>query len=519
MAPPAAPQADDVLSRGLALAGRGALDEAESVFQEGRRKFPADERFRLELAGVAYRRNKNRLAKKYLHEALRLKPADSYGCDFLAALYLLDRNLPASLKYWNRIGKPVIQTVQSAGAPEIDTVLWQRSFGVSAGQVLTIERLRETQAGLDRLEVLPGYQFDLTPRQDERFDLTLRASPDDLLGGWAGLIVPALRGLPYQALHLERSNIGRRAVNVASMWRWDAEKRRLAASVSGPFRLNPRRRYRLLFDSRDENWDLSTADSGDRLPPARLRLRKAEFGADFEFGLTARLAWTTGLRLDGRRFDGVADAALFKDSWSFEQTNKLDYLLWTWPERRIRADASAELRTARVFSGGPHRFAILEGDLKGRWIPPAKGDNLVARTRVRAAKTFGTAPFDELFILGVERDNDLWLRGHAGTRDGLKGAAPLGSEFVLVQTEVDRTLFRLPFLRVSAGPFLDTGRIGKAGGYFGSRGWMTDTGLQAQLSTASGVSWTFVYGRDLRNGGHVFYTSATRNNRRAADQE
>ena len=33
-----------------------------------------------------------------------------------------------------------------------------------------------------------------------------------------------------------------------------------------------------------------------------------------------------------------------------------------------------------------------------------------------------TATFDELFELGMERDNDLWLRGHVGTRDGRKGA-------------------------------------------------------------------------------------------------
>jgi hypothetical protein len=215
----------------------------------------------------------------------------------------------------------------------------------------------------------------------------------------------------------------------------------------------------------------------------------------------------------------LPDAALFRDSWSFEQMNKLDFLLWTWPERRIRAGASAKLRTGRMFTGGPHRFAILEGDLNGRWTPPASGDNLIVLSRVRAAKTFGTTPFDKLFMLGVERDNDLWLRGHAGTRDGLKGAAPLGNAYILLQTDLERRLFRLPFLRVSAGPFLDVGRIGKAGPYFGSRGWMTDTGLQAKLATVSGVTWWFVYGRDLRDGRHVFYTSVTRSSARAADLE
>ena len=61
-----------------------------------------------------------------------------------------------------------------------------------------------------------------------------------------------------------------------------------------------------------------------------------------------------------------------------------------------------------------------------RWLPTARGDDYETLARVRAGKTFGDLPFDELFMLGLERDNDLWLRGHIGTRDGRKGSAPLG---------------------------------------------------------------------------------------------
>lgn len=46
--------------------------------------------------------------------------------------------------------------------------------------------------------------------------------------------------------------------------------------------------------------------------------------------------------------------------------------------------------------------------------------------KLRAGTKFGQIPFDELFILGAERDNDLWLRAHKGTRDGREGSAPMG---------------------------------------------------------------------------------------------
>jgi hypothetical protein len=44
-------------------------------------------------------------------------------------------------------------------------------------------------------------------------------------------------------------------------------------------------------------------------------------------------------------------------------------------------------------------------------------------------------------------------------------------------------------------------------GQFGSRGWLVDTGIAAKIVVAGGLSWSAVYGRDLRGGTGVFYTS------------
>jgi hypothetical protein len=60
----------------------------------------------------------------------------------------------------------------------------------------------------------------------------------------------------------------------------------------------------------------------------------------------------------------------------------------------------------------------------GIGFPRAEGNDYEMQQQFRAGKTFGTVPFDELFLLGLERDNDLWMRGHIDTRDGRKGSAP-----------------------------------------------------------------------------------------------
>ena len=112
-------------------------------------------------------------------------------------------------------------------------------------------------------------------------------------------------------------------------------------------------------------------------------------------------------------------------------------------------------------------------------------------------------------MTAMERDNDLWLRGHVGTQDGRKGAAPMGNRFVVAQTQIARRILRVPFLRVDAGPFIDTGNVGGVPA-LGSRGWLYDTGVQAILTTLGGFRLSVVYGYDIRGGTNVLYTTVSR---------
>ncbi len=190
----------------------------------------------------------------------------------------------------------------------------------------------------------------------------------------------------------------------------------------------------------------------------------------------------------------------------------MDYLLWAWPDHRIRVDSFASLRTGRFFSQVPSRLITTRAGTRAVWFPQAKGDRYVVTEQLGAGRTFGTVPLDELFILGMERDNerDLWLRGTVGTRDGRKGSAPVGTRYAVSQTDLSRKLFELPFLSGYLGPFFDVGAVGDPSHRFGSRGVLYDTGLQATVKTLGSVKLTLVYGRDIVNGRGVFYTAVSR---------
>src|SRR5258708_4729449 len=103
--------------RGMALVHLERWLEARDAFSSGLLKTPKDSRLLLERAGAEYRLKDFPSAKKDLMEALRLNPKDDYAVEFLGTIYLLEGNLEATLKYWNRIEKPRLSRVASEPEP------------------------------------------------------------------------------------------------------------------------------------------------------------------------------------------------------------------------------------------------------------------------------------------------------------------------------------------------------------------------------------------------------------------
>jgi len=484
---------DSDYRRGMALARAGSLSEARQCFEAGRRKAPRDPRFPLELAGVAFRQKDPRAARGRLSEALRLDPGNGYANDFLATIYFLDGNLEAALEYWNRIGKPRLEQVLMDPQPRIDPVLLDRAFAFSPAAVIRLDELRATQARLELLNVFSRCRFELAALDNGAFDLHFRSLERG--GRLAGLLA-LLRGLPYQTVYPELINLGGAARNFTSLVRWDAEKRRVRASFSAPLGRNPGWRYGLHLDARKENW------IGD------FRLERLEAGARIESSLNGRTRWMSGLRLARRKFTGAPPSdALFTDGVSLGYAARLGRRLLDLPERRLVLDSSLAAQAGRTFAAPLGSFSTGEVSIAARWFPQARGDDYETSARLRAGRTWGRVPFDELFQLGLERDNDLWLRGHVGTRAGRKGAAPLGRDYLLANWQLDKTVLDGAFVKVRLGPFLDSGRVWRG---FVPWHWLWDAGLRLELRLLGHLGLSFSWGKDLRSGRNAFYLTTSR---------
>ena len=502
---------------GLALARLEKWAEARVAFDAGFRKAPGDARFLVELAGIAYKQEDFRTAKRNLHAALRLNPRDSYSREFLATIYFLEGNLDAALRHWNLLDKPRLRSVAYAPPLKLRESLRDRAVAFNAPQVLTVDALLTTQARLDNLGIFSSRRMELSPVDSGNYDATLHLAERN---GWGDSkvegVVSLLSGLPYSTIYPEFYNLGHDAVNLTSLARWDSEKRRISLSLSMPIYGDPGLRLRFYADARNENWNLSQTFLGSGTPLTDLNMHRAAAGVEVGSVMNGHTSWSAGAEIANRNFRNLsgltlpAERTFFTSATSLAGWLGIQQILLFAPERRFTLDSSAEARAGREFADDLGPFATLRGSLRADWLPRAKGDDYEMQAQIRAGATAGKATLDELFELGIERDNDLWLRGHAGTIDGRKGSAPLGRRFFLANWEIDKNLFQNGFFTVKLGPFLDSGAVADSSGLFGSRRWLWDAGAQCKVRVLGSLTVVLSYGRDLRSGRNVFYGTVLR---------
>jgi tetratricopeptide (TPR) repeat protein len=514
----AAMSADVDYYRGLAFAGLAQWDAANAAFASGEKINPHDKRFPEELAGVAFKQKRFAAAKRHLRRALRLDPHDNYAINFLATLYFLDGNMEAALKYWNRIGKPRINQIRTSPQLRIDPGLLDRAFTCSPASLLTLEEYRTTLQRLRQLGIFSSFRLDLVPVSGGApgtLDLVLSAVERNGLGpSKTAALVSLARGTPYETVYPEAYNLGRSAINIDSLFRWDDQKRRAFVLLSGPIASNPQYRFRLYADGRNENWNISQTLHQAAVPVQAFNLEKIEAGGGIESIVKSRWRWAAGLDVSDRRFRNLPAGAsvadpVFTNGTAVEVRARSDYSLLRVPEKRFNIDSGILGTIGNFYTTGFGRFGTLQGWLGAHWFPQARGDDYEVMEQVRTGVTFGRVPFDDLFILGLERDNNLPLRAHIGTLDGQKGNAPLGRDYVLSNWEIDKNVYANAWFSVRLAPFLDTGKIYDQSDGFGSLQWLWDTGASAKLGVLGGVALVFTYGKDLRTGRNTFYFTTT----------
>jgi len=500
---------------GSALAQLGRWPESRSALLDGRRLRPRDKRFPIELAGVAFKQKRYADAAAWLRRGLHLDPADSYANDFLGTVYFIEGNLEAALKYWNRIGKPQIAAVTREQPLGVRPALLDRRLAFAAGEQLELRNLLTSRARIENLGIFVAPDVRLAARDGGDFDAVLNLAERDGFGSnrWAAL-ASVFSGAGYQTVYPQYFNFRQSAINFSSLLRWDDQKRRAALDITGPLLGNRKRSYRIGCDLRNENWAIRRSFTGVAPVLATLNLRRAVAVAEIRSVESGSWQWSTGVEISDRDYRSVSFGTALTPQQlmpgpQLKALASTDYTLWRIPEHRLVVETSMSAQLARVWSQTPGVYSQLEGQLAARWLPKIAGDDFRTEVRVQGGGALGSVPFDELHMLGMERDNDLWLRAHIGTRDGIKGSAPLGTEYFLSNVEVDKNLYSNGLITVKLSPFLDTGTISGVSAELATRKWLWDAGLEFKVRVL-GVGMSFVWGRDLRMGNNALYFASGR---------
>lgn len=498
---------------GIALAQLGRLEEARIRLLAGYRQSPADARFPTELAGIAFKQKRYAEAAGWSKRSLSIDPHDAYTNDLLATTFFLVGNNEAALKYWNRSAKPQIENVEAETGLRIRPELLDRALTFSPNSQLRLEDFRASARRVEGLGIFANTRLQLAARDDGKFDVTVYAQERNGWGqnAWQGLL-STFRGAFYQTIYPEYFNLHGSAMNVTSLLRWDAEKRRLAVDVAAPLRGNPKYRYRLGIDLRNENWDIRDSFTGPSPLLGSLNLRRESASAGFTSFQSGRWDWSAGVELSHRDYRNVElgtalSPNMLLEGFQLKALARARADVWRVPERRVFVSATGSAQVARIWSDPSEVFGKFDGWLEGRWFPQLQGDDYELRVRGSAGAIAGSAPFDELYMLGLERDNSLMMRAHIGTRDGRKGSAPLGERYFVTNAEINKNVYNNGLVSVRLAPFLDTGKITDSEGGLGSRNWLWDTGVETRIRVL-GVGFTFTYGKDLRSGNNAFYVTA-----------
>ncbi|MBI4474285.1 MAG: C39 family peptidase, partial [Acidobacteria bacterium] len=346
----------------------------------------------VDLASEAFRGEKHSAAKEHLKSALESDPADAYSNEFLATVYFLENNVESALKYWNRAGKPQIESIHIDPPLSLKPVMIDRAFAFSRGNVLKLDSYRTTKARLQATDLYSKIELDLNPSGEEHFDVVLRAAERDRVP-----VLSWFRGIAYRTIYPEIFNIGDSAVNIRSLVRWAEDRQRIHTAIATPIRGDSKWRFEAAFDvRREKDWPM----------------RRAEALVNLFSTVSGDFSWTSGFAMAHRQFETEHVVAGFspRSGTSLKYVGSIRRSLFDNPDHRISVTTTLSGEAGKLFGASPARFSKAIAALNARWVPSSSADNYEMTGRLLSGAVAGTAPLDELFILGLDRDSRLWLR-------------------------------------------------------------------------------------------------------------
>jgi tetratricopeptide (TPR) repeat protein len=500
------PSPDVYVYLGIAYRHMREYQKAQDTFNEGSNRYPDDPRFHIELANLFLENNDIDAAKSEFRRALSVDPDNSYASDRLATIDMSEGEVQSALRSWNKSDRPHINDILHNYNLHFGSWVVRRGVAFHHAGTLYYRDWKLTQNRLLETDNFANVGLEIEPTiVPDQYNAVVRTTRKTNLP--SNIAFDLLKGAPVQISYLNFWNIGNSGINFNGDYRWQASRRRAEGQFKIPLPIAGLLHLELGNTWRLEQWDVSDLVQPGLQPLARFRydanaLRigvkhiphyRVEVGAGFEYSNRAATGELPGLfdSLNTGTFMGEASVRIADGKY----------------QNRLRLEGFA----ARPSIIGDLQFTGAVGELNNR-ITLSKDDSAYFDWSLKGGSARGELPIDEYFTLGIDTRPKNLLRGHISFRHGSYGQSPMGTDFVLLNTDVERRMRTLPFFNALNIPFVtvkwelffDASKTWDRNDIFQPSKLLLDTGAGLRFETPT-YSFNISYGRSLRDGQNVLW--------------
>jgi len=500
------PTPDAYLYLGIAYRRTKENEKAAEVLKEGSERYPQDPRFHNELAGLNLENNDIEGAKTQLRQALRSDPANSYASDMLATIDMSAGDVQSALRSWNKTGRPVIDDILHNYYLSFGSWVVREAVAFHPAGVLRYEEWKTTESRLFATGDFANVGLEVEPTTvPDHYDAVVRTTTKK--NSFGNFAVDILKGLPFQSVFPDLWNIGNSGVNFNGYYRWQKDRRRVNGSLKIPLPLPGILNLQLGDTWRSESWNTSPTILPQFLQQARFDYKSNGIGMQLNYIPHYRVEIGGGLLYRNRAASGQFPQL-------FDSLNTGTFTLNTslrLVDRRYQNRLYLESFAASHSILGNIGFNGGVAELNNRFTL-SKDTRTYFDWTLKGGSSRGNLPIDNYFVLGLDTINPPNpLRGHSAAAHGQYGNGPMGTDFVLVNLDLDRRLatlplfntLNIPYLTVKWEVFLDSAKTWDRNHIFQQGKLWIDTGAGLRFETPT-HSFNIVYGRSLRDGTGVF---------------
>src|SRR5215467_6246819 len=503
------PTPDAYLELGLAYVKLKEFQRAEDTLKEGSRRYPQDPRFHNQLADLFLENNDREAAKSALRDALAIDPNNNYASDLLATIDMSAGEVQSALRSWNKGGRPVINDILHNYYLKFGSWVVRDAVAFRPSGVLWYSQWKTTESRLLESDNFSNVGLEIEPTQvPDQYNAVVRTTTK--MNRLSDIAFDLFKGWPIETTYFNLWNIENSGINFNNLYRWENGLRRVESQLKVPIPAPG-----LLFLEaggmwRFERWDLTTLlpqfqsearfDYKSIAPPMRIKIiphYRVELGAGFEYRDRNPKGTLPQLFVNQHKM------GLFTASAGFRLI-----------DRRYQNRLLLEGFGARRSIVGDMQFAGGTVQLDNR-ITLSKDTRTYLDWTLKTGNSSGQLPVEQYFTLGLDTLDTPTLnrlRAHTLARHGHYGNGPTGTDFALVNTDIERRLatipffntFNIPFITVKWQAFFDGAKTWDRTHIFEEGKLLLDMGGGVRIETPT-HALNLIYGRSLRDGNNVFY--------------